>query len=158
MQQEVPAIHWSAYEHEHTERESDWFWALGIAAVSIALISVILDDIFFGIFIIIAAFTLALFARRPPELVTFAFWDKGLSINETFHRYEEITAFWIDEEHHSGYIHLLLETQKLMSPSIIIPITEDVDTNALHAFLIRRVQEKPMKEPLAHRIIEFLGL
>src|SRR3989344_4411045 len=43
-----PALRWSAYEHDHIERGSDWYWALGVVAISIAITAIILHDLLLG--------------------------------------------------------------------------------------------------------------
>lgn len=151
------ALVWSAHEHEHIERGSDWFWALGITAVSIAVASILFDDLLFAILILVAAVTLALLARTPPELVQFEVSDRGIRVGGILHRYEEIISFWVEDEHRVAKPQLLVDTTKFMSPNLIIPI-EHIEPATLRAYLRERVNEVPMKEPLPHKIIEFLGL
>lgn len=151
------ALSWSAYEHDHIERGSDWFWALGITAVCIAVIAVILGDALFAILIIIGAFTISLLARTPPSLTQFTLTERGLRVGDVLHRYEEIVSFWVEDEHRSGRPHLLIDTTKFTAPNIIIPI-ESVDPRVIREFLVQRVTETPMKEPMSHRIFELLGL
>ena len=43
-----------------------------------------------------------------------------------------------------------------MSPNLVIPL-EGVDHEEVRAYLRERVDEVPMKEPLAHKILEFFG-
>jgi hypothetical protein len=43
-----------------------------------------------------------------------------------------------------------------MTPNLVIPIG-DVDPEMIRAFLSERVEEVPMKEPIAHKILEFFG-
>src|SRR3989344_4172426 len=71
-------LRWSAYEHEHVERGSDWYWALGIVAVSAALTSILFDDFLFAVLILLAAVVLVLLSRTPPERTRAAnriFWS-----------------------------------------------------------------------------------
>ena len=150
-------LRWSAYEHEFTERGADWFWALGIIALCAAALSVLFHDTLFGLLIIVAAFAFGLLANTPPTLATFELSDRGIRINGLLHRFDEIICFWVEDEHHQGRPLLLIDTVKLMSPNIIIPI-EGIDPHAVRTFLKRRAAEVPMKEPLAHKIVEFFGL
>ncbi|HWP61799.1 MAG TPA: hypothetical protein VN495_04315 [Candidatus Paceibacterota bacterium] len=153
----VPALSWSAYEHEHIERGADWFWALGVAAVAIALTAIILHDFLFGVLVLVAAFTLALLARTPPDLATFEISERGIRVNGTLHRFDHIIAFWVEDEHHEGRPLLLVDTTKFLSPNLIIPI-EDIDPHLVRTFLKEHAKERPMKEPIGHKILEFLGL
>jgi len=145
---------WSAYEHEHIERGSDWFWALGVVAVSAALTSIIFGNFLFAVLILVAATTIGLIAKKPPELHEFEISEKGIRIGKTMHPYDSVISFWVDEELEKPL--LLVDTTTFMSPNLIIPVGE-LHPDDLRAALRPHVQETPMKEPLAHKILEFLG-
>src|SRR3989344_5155129 len=150
-------LRWSAYEHEHVERGSDWHWALGIVAVSIAITSVLFHDVLFEVLILVAAVTIALQSRQAPDITEFEISDRGVRINGTLHRYREIIAFWVEDEHPHHRPLLLVDTTKFFSPNLIIPI-EHVDPREIRAYLKEREEERHMKEPLPHKILEFIGL
>lgn len=156
MPEHGTVLRWSAYEHEHVERSTDWYWALGIVAVSIAVTSILFQDFFFAVLILLAAVTLALLAKRPPELAEFELSDKGVRINQKLHRYDEVLAFWVEDDHH-GRAELLIDTTKWLSPNLVLPI-EHIDPALVRAFLKERVEERYMKESPAHRILEIFGL
>ena len=90
-------MRWSAYEHEHVPRGSDWFWALGIVAVSAALTSILFHNVLFAILIVAAATILSMLANVPPDLMQFEISDRGIRVGETLHRYKEIISFWVEE-------------------------------------------------------------
>ena len=149
-------LRWSAYEHEHVRRGGDWFWALGIVAVSAAITSILFHDVLFAVLILIAASTLAMLANVPPDLVDFELSDRGIKTGGTMHKFEDIIAFWV-EDHAVERPLLLVDTTKFMAPNLIIPI-ENIDPHTVRAFLQQRVEETPMTEPVAHKILEFFGL
>ncbi|MEK7133799.1 MAG: hypothetical protein AAB804_01880 [Patescibacteria group bacterium] len=149
-------LRWSAYEHEHIPRGSDWFWALGIVAVSVALTSVLFHDILFGLLILIAATVLGMLAKVPPNLVQFEVSDRGIRVGGTLHRFEEIISFWVEEEN-GAHPTLLVDTTKIMAPNLVIPL-ENIDPHAVRTYLREHANEVPMKEPIAHKILEFFGL
>lgn len=155
MPQSRVILRWSAYEHEHVERGSDWFWALGIVAVSIGLVSILFHDFLFAIVIAIAAVTIAILALHPPDLVEFEISERGIRVAGKLHRYDEIIAFWVEDENDERPL-LLIDTIKLMHPNIIIPI-EHIDPHVVRSYLMEHIEEMPMKEPIAHKLIEFLG-
>ena len=151
-------IRWQAYEHEHFERGKDWFLALGIAAVCIAAISVLFDNILFAVLILLAASTLALLAKTPQTITEFELSDRGIKVNGTMHRFEEIISFWV-EDHDADPPILLIDTIKWLSPNLVIPLPpEHVDSKSVREFLVERTEEVPMKETYAHKILEFFGL
>lgn len=149
----VPPLRWNAHEHAHFERGSDWYWALGIIAVATAITAIIFADVLFGILIIVAAFTMALISRTPPRDIEFEISEKGIRIDNVVHPYKEIIAFWVEKD--SDPL-LLIDTIKVMTPNLIIPL-EGVDPNAVRSHLLKHVKEVEMKEPLAHKIVEFFG-
>ncbi len=155
MPSDSTPIRWQAYEHEHIERGRDWFWALGIVAICIAVISAIFGNLLFGVLIILGAGTLALLARTPPALIEFELSDRGIRVGHTMHRFEEIIAFWV-EDHEVDPPILLVDTLKWMSPNLTIPLV-DIDPKAVRAFLLERAEETPMKESAAHKVLEFFG-
>ena len=149
-------LRWSAYEHEHIPRGSDWFWALGIIALSAAIIAILFHDVLFAILILIAAAILGMLANVPPEIIQFEISDRGIRTGDTMHRFEEIIAFWV-EEHGVERPLLLVDTVKFMAPNLIIPL-ENIDPHLVRTYLQRHADEVPMQEPLAHKILEFFGL
>ena len=155
MPQGIP-LRWSAYEHEHIERGSDWYWALGIVAVCAALTSILFSNVLFAIVLIVAAFTIGLIARTPPKLIEFELSDRGIRVGGTLHRWDHIIAFWVEDEHDREPL-LLVDTTKFMSPNLIIPI-EDIDPAEVREFLQQRAEERPMREPVSHKILEFFGI
>jgi hypothetical protein len=77
-------------------------------------------------------------------------------VGRDLHRYEEILAFWVEDEA-EGQPILLIDTVKFMSPNIVIPIQDEVDPSELRAILREYATELPMQEPRAKRILEFFG-
>lgn len=152
---ESASLRWSAYEHEHIERGGDWFWALGIVAVCIAIVAILFDDTLFAILILIAAAIIGMLANVPPEIVEFEVSDRGIRVGHDLHRYDDIISFWVEDEHDASPL-LLVDTTKFMAPNLIIPI-DNVDPTELRTFLKVHSIEVPMKEPLAHKILEFFG-
>lgn len=156
MPESHPApIVWSAYEHEHIERSTDWFWALGIIAVSVAVTSILLGNVLFALLIIVAACVLALLARRPPAFHEFELSEKGIRISEELHTYGDVISFWVETEKDSEPL-LLVDTTKFMSPNLIIPLGS-ANPEEVRAFLLQFADENRLEEPLTHKVLEFLG-
>jgi hypothetical protein len=70
------------------------------------------------------------------------------------HLYKEVVSFWVDEELEEPL--LLVDTTKFMSPNLVIPIGY-VDPETIRDRLRPHAEEVPMKEPIAHKILEFFG-
>ena len=151
---EGAVLRWQGYEHEYIERGADWFWALGIVAVCIAVVAILFHNTLFAILVLMAAALIGMLANVPPEITEFEISNRGIRIGRELHRYEEIVSFWVEDEH--GPPTLLVDTTKIMSPNIIIPIA-DFDPDIVRNFLREHSTEVPMREPIAHKILEFFG-
>jgi hypothetical protein len=148
-------IEWDAHEYEHKERSQDWFWAVGIVTVAIAVATVIFGNVIFGLFILTAVFSLALFINRPPETVHIAVSEKGVTKDKIHYPYSTLRSFWIDIEH--SHPKIFLKSEKVFMPLIIIPLSQEIDPEQLHDILSQFLEEEYHSLPLVERIIEFLG-
>ena len=148
-------IEWDAHEYEHKERSPDWFWAVGIISVSVAIASVIFGNIIFGILVLISTFALALFINRPPSTLRVAVDEKGITRGKVRYPYQTLQSFWIDTEH--PHKKIILRSEKLFMPLIIVPLGNEVDTEQLHENLSNFLPEEFHSLPLIERILEYLG-
>ena len=122
---------WEAHAYEHKIRTQDWFWAVGIIAVSIAIAAIIFGNIIFGILILVSAFALSLYINRPPEIIHVVVDERGIQKGHIFYPYENLHSFWIDEE--SSHQKILIRSEKWFLPLIIVPLGEKVDTEKLES-------------------------
>lgn len=150
-------FNWNVHEHEHIERDSNWFWALGIAAICFAATAILLNNFLFAMIIIAAAVSMALYVRVPPPLTAFEVSERGIKIEDKLHHWNTILSFWVEDDEKKGGPLLLVDTTAIMSPNLVIPLTDDVDHAALRRFLATHCKETPMYEPLSHKILETFG-
>lgn len=148
-------ITWDAHEYLHTDKDHDWYWALGLIAVAGAVASLLFSNVLFAILILISAFVLAVFASRKPNLVTFAVTQRGVRIDDALYPYQSLTSFGIDDSHPTTP-KLILESRKKLAPKLTIPIEADM-ADDIHDFLINFLPEEDHAEPLTHRVMEYLG-
>jgi len=148
------SITWTTAEHHHLERGSDWYWALGIIAISSAATAILFNNILFALLIVLAAGTLGVIASRPPMTVDFELSEKGLSVNDTFYPYEEMFAFWVTEDDEPT---LLIDTPRFMTPDLAVPLG-DVHPEAVREFMRLRVPEVELRESFVFKVTEFFGL
>ena len=148
-------IEWDAHEYEHKERSSDWFWAVGIVSISLAIASVIFGNIIFGILVLLSAFTLSLFASRPPSILHVTIDEKGITKGKVRYSYQTLQSFWIDTDH--PHKKITLRSEKLFMPLIIVPLSDEVDLDELHENLSRFLSEEFHTLPFIERILEYLG-
>jgi hypothetical protein len=148
-------IEWEAHEYEHKERGSDWHWAVGILAISFAVVAVIFGKIILGLLIIIGTFSLTLFINRPPEIIRGSVNERGISRGNTLYPYETIESFWIDIDH--PHKKIILKSRKIFMPLIVVPIADNVDPYRLERILSRYLKEEYHALPFVERLLEHLG-
>lgn len=148
-------IEWDAHIYEHKERNQDWFWAVGIVTFAIAVVSVIFGNIIFAILILTAAFSLALFINRPPETVHVVVNEKGITRGNVLYPYTSLKSYWIDIEHPHNKI--LLKSQKVFMPLIVIPLGKDVNLDNLDNTLSQILEKEEHQLPFVELLLEYLG-
>lgn len=148
-------IEWQAPEHEHKQRSSDWFWAVGIITVAIALTSLLLGNIIFSILIMVSAFSLGLFINKPPEDLHLSISDSGIEKERTLYPFETLESFWIDVEH--PHKKIILRSKKVLMPLIIVPLADNVNVEQVRQHLLKYLQEEYHSLPLMEKILEYLG-
>lgn len=145
-------ISWQALEYHFTEKSQDWYWALGIVAVAIAIASILYDNILFAVLILVGAFALAIYAGRRPEIITVETNKKGVVVNDTLYPFASLESFWVEENDNK----LLLKSKKTLMPLIAIPLG-DTNPKNLRSFLLELLTEEEHHEPASQKLMEHLG-
>jgi len=148
-------MEWDAHEHEHKERSPDWFWAMGIISISIAIASVIFGNIIFAIFLLTAVFALSLSINKVPENVHVVVDERGVTRDRIHYPYATLRTFWIDAEH--SHPKILLGSEKLFMPLIIVPLDTSINLEELAKNLSGHLSEKYHSLPFVEKVIEYLG-
>lgn len=149
-----PLIEWDAPEHHHTEKNNDWYWAVGIITITAAVISVVLNNVMFAILIVVSAFALVVHAAKRPKVVHIEINDRGIVIDRVLYPFLTLESFWIDA--HEFPSKILLKSHKLFMPYITVHI-EDVDPEQVRDILLNYIAETEHIEPLSQKILERFG-
>lgn len=158
MYQPLPKrIEWGAHEHEHQEKTPDWFWALGLITLVGIVASLFFGNPLLAILLLVGGLVMGLFATRRPHYAEFALTQRGVIVENTLYPYQTLDSFWIDDIDLHRPPRLLIKSQKIMMPLIILPIAEDVDPDIVHRYLLQYLMEEECVEPLAHKFMEALG-
>lgn len=149
-------LSWNTIEYLHQEKTTDWYWIVGIVTVSIAIISIILNNIIFAILILVSSFTLMLFASRPPSEVEVDIDDLGIRVGNTIYPYKHLDSFWVETRENNDRI--LLKSKKLFMPLIIIFIEENqVRPGDVRGMLLKHLSEEEHAEPFLEKLLVYLG-
>lgn len=153
----TPPITWEAEEYEHRDRTPDWFWALGIIAISGAVTAILLKDFLFAIVILLAGFALALLAVRKPVMHRFEINERGIKVGNRLYPYITLESFWVEDHHEHIHPKLLVTSKKPLVPHISIPL-HNTEPRTIRTYLLRHMEEKEQRESVAHHILEWFGL
>jgi hypothetical protein len=151
-----PLLEWDAPEHHYTEKDNDWYWAVGIITLTGAALAFIFGDVIFGILIIVGVFALVVHASKKPEVVHVVINDRGVVFGNTLYPFITLESFWIDA--HQEPPKVLLKSTKTFSPYISVYIMEDqVDREKVREILLNYIAETEHHEPLTFKLLERFG-
>lgn len=154
-EEKTRAIAWEAPEHRHFNKGGDWYWALGIMALSVAVAAFFFGNFLFAILVLIGAAVVALQSAKKPRIIPFMVGMRGVRVGERLFPYGSLDAYRIDEDSPWGP-QLLLRAKSLYMPLLVIPVPEDY-LDEIEELLRSRLTEEELEEPLAHKILEALG-
>ena len=67
MSKDDTVFSWEVDEYIERDRSNDWFWTVGLIVLTGIVISIILKNFVFAMFLLVAAGTLSVFIFRKPE-------------------------------------------------------------------------------------------
>lgn len=150
------AFSWEALEYTHREKTADWFWALGIVGVAGTVAALIFNNLILALLVLVATFTIAVYAARHPERVRFEVGERGVTIGKTLYPYGSLDAYWLDDTGHPETATLIIRSKKFFMPYLSIPVRHDI-SHDLNRFLGERLRREEMSEPAAERILGLFG-
>lgn len=145
---------WYSTDTYNWPKSSDWFWAVGIIAVSAAILALFFNNPLFSLLILLIAFTASLNATKEPQPIKYEINKRGVLINDRLYPYSSLEAFWITD-HFKGP-RALIRSKKTIMPYLIVPI-EDYDPHFIHDFLSVYLIEEEMEESFFQVLLERLG-
>lgn len=147
-------IEWTAMERKGHSHAPDWYWAVSIIAISIAVTAVILNNMLFAVLVALSTVVLFLRTLQKPREMQYALTVKGLWINKEFSSWKSLESFWVEDAY--GEPMLIVKSKGLIAPLICIPL-EGLEPEAVRDYLLTALPEVEHHEPLSKRIMEFLG-
>ena len=148
-------ISWETLEYAYTEKNADWFWAVGLVAIALAVGAIVWENVLFAILVLVGTGTLVLHAVRKPRLIVFSITPREILMGGERHTYSSLHSFWVSNEH-AGDPKRILQSQKTLSPYLVLPLG-DADENEVRDYLLHYLREVEHHEPLSYKIMERLG-
>jgi hypothetical protein len=148
-------IIWNAPERMWREKSTDFYWIVGIIAITIAVISTTLGNTIFAILVLIGAFTMSIYSHKPPQTIEVRLTQKGIKIDKDFYEYAVLHSFWIEEQ--ELHPRIILRSKKTFSPHIVALIDDIVDKDEVREFLLQFINEEKMSEPFLEKLLIYFG-
>jgi hypothetical protein len=148
-------IVWEAPEYIYREKHKEWFVGLGVIALALFVVAILFKNFLFAAIVVLATFTILLYATRRPYALSFEINRVGVILNRTFYPYSFLDAFWVDYTDESVR-KLFIVSRKFFMPMLIIPLGEQ-DPDEVRNFLTNYLPERELLEPLSHKILEYFG-
>ena len=147
-------IEWHSPQYIHTIKTIDWYWIVGIITITIALVSIILNNSIFAILILMSSFTLSLYASRKPDILLNEINNTGIKKGLMFYPFDHIESFWVETG--DRYPRLIVKLKQKLSQYLIVLIDTE-DSEEIKAILLVHTKEEKMTESIFEKILIYLG-
>ena len=148
-------IEWETLEYEHRERSSNWYWVVGLVALVLVIGSIVMKNFLLAILVLLGAFTLMLYARRHPRRMRVVVSRRGIQVRNSLFPYHTLRSFWLHDEEDEPR-KIIIRSEKLFMPHIHLPLADDLDHEALRAFLLDFLPEEPYQPTIIDVLAEYL--
>ena len=152
---EDSGISWHVDTHEHRERSNDWYWGLGLIALAGAGLAIFFGNALFAVILLLGLGSVGVLVARGPREHEVRVTSKGLHFDGTLYRWSSVSSFWVEENREP---HLLVTTQGVLHPQLVIPIGDVNRARNLREYLRRHSTEEEQEPHLGHYVAEMLGL
>lgn len=154
----TPLFAWEGREYRFEEKESDWYWALGIIATAVAIACILFGNFLLALVVVAATVATALAANQPPRMHRFAIFDDGIAVDHEFYAFENVLHFSVLEYADETLPpSLSLKTRHLFSPHLVIPIVGHNPID-IYEYLSLHLDDGHHDESPMDRIVEIFRL
>ena len=155
MEPPVVAVEWKGQEFEFSPKSTTWYWTVGILSVGCAIAAFIVNNILFGIIILLAGCTVSLLGSRRPATHTFRLTNRGMHVGETVFPYENIKQFAIDEAEPKK---LLFELKQGLVSVMTVPLGNADHRAVRMEFKNRNIEETEHLNTAVARLSDWMGI
>jgi hypothetical protein len=148
---------WDGVEHEHLEKNTDWYWGLAIVIVTGMIIAIISKNYLLAVLLLMGGVMLGLYANDRPEPVHVEVSERGIKLNDDLYIYETMQSFWMYRDHKNRDQIVLVTGRKIM-PQRIISLPESIPALEIRRYLMEHLEEKESKPTMIDIIADSFGL
>lgn len=148
---------WKFSEFEKHDRGSNWYVWGALVLVLIIILSVVFDNILFGLMAILSALIILMFHRSDEE-IEFTIFEDGIKVNKKFYPYKSLINFYIIYQPPTVKT-LYFEPKAWYSPRIPVAL-EDQNPIQIREVLLKYLDEDLEKEdePVSDKISRIFKL
>lgn len=146
---------WAAPEYSAKKNTPDWYWAVSIICIALSVISFLLKDYLFAIFVIASCGLIFYFSSRPGKIIDHKVDANGIQVGAIFYPYKNIIRFSMDQRPEETRLYIQLHQGILPIRHMIV--SEDIDSDDLADYMSEFVPEESFEEPKVVQILERLG-
>jgi hypothetical protein len=159
MADHTPLIAWSVEEYKHRPKNRNWIIVVGAIFAVAATLAFIFDNNLYGVLLIIGGVLIVLTGLRSPKLIDVQISKNGLVTNDTLYLFQNLDKYWITtiSAPDSDPV-LLVHSKKPLMPLVSVPISEEVDIEALRTIMSSYLPEEEIRDPFSNQIVDQLGL
>lgn len=150
-------LDWEALDHIREKKDSDWFWIIGIIAVSISILAIFFNNILLALLVLIGTFVIFLAANNPAKTVHYQINRKGVLVGDILYTYATLESFYVIDEDGFDRDRIILKSTKPLMPLIVIPLGDQVRPDEIREYLLEYLNEEEMFEPTIQRILTRIG-
>ena len=147
------SVAWQASEYVHHEKQAMWFVPVILAALVLLIVSIlVVQSLTFAVLIIAMTAVFAIYAVRPPRIMSYELTTAGLKINEKFFAYHDFRYFGIIQD--GPLFSVVLIPNKRFMPAVNVYFPEEnggviVDTLGTH-LPMEKVQQDSLDKLMKH--------
>jgi len=147
---------WSVTTHEHRERSTDWYWALGLVGVAGAVASVFFGNAMLAIIIVLGLGSIGVLAVRGPREHLVKIDERTLTIDGTRYPFSSILSFWV--EHDTDTPRLFMTLGGVIAPHFSLTLDSRSQAADVREHLRRHIKEEEQGPHLGEHLAEIFGL
>ena len=149
------SVSWTANEYIHQEKGTQWLSIFVVVCLGFVGLSIWTQAWSFTALIVVIAFVVIVYMRRPPRELTYSLTEDGLLVDSKLYEYEGFKAFGIIQDGEE-YSVMLIPTQRFQ-PSVTAYFPEEVGDDIVDV-LGERLPIKDLKLDAVDRLVRMLRL
>jgi len=149
---------WTIKEYTQYSRGKNWYWIMGLVAVTLAGYAVFAGNYLFALIIVLFGIILFMQDMVAPMDVYFAITNTGIVIGKKYFRYSELSSFWVI--YNPPMIkNLYFSQESVLKHRIQVPLL-DYDPRPIREYLTQYLEEdlEQEEEPLTERLSNILKI